>query len=94
MKPRHGPYGWLLAVLLVSGLPLLLHADDASPTPVEVRADGKGDFQTIQAAIDAVAPGGTILLGEGTFDENLVVTKPLTLRGLGFGATHLTSLLF
>ncbi len=32
-----------------------------------VRADGTGDFPTIQAAVDAAAPGDTILLEDGVF---------------------------
>jgi len=46
------------------------------PTSVHVRADGSGDFPTIQAAIDAVAPGGEVLLspevftGDGNRDLN------------------------
>ncbi len=41
------------------------------------------DFPTIQAAIDAVAEGGTVLIGPGTYQENLKITKSLRLVGLG-----------
>jgi pectin methylesterase-like acyl-CoA thioesterase len=33
------------------------------------------DFPTIQAAIDAVAEGGTVLIGPGTYQENVKITK-------------------
>jgi len=39
------------------------------------------DFPTIQAAIDAVAEGGTVLIGPGTYKENLKISKSLRLRG-------------
>jgi hypothetical protein len=41
------------------------------------------DFPTIQAAIDAVAEGGTVLIGPGPYQENLKITKSLRLVGLG-----------
>jgi hypothetical protein len=41
------------------------------------------DFPTIQAAIDAVAEGGTVLIGPGPYQENLKITKSLRLVGIG-----------
>lgn len=40
-----------------------------------------GDFQNIQEALDATAPGGTVLLQNGTYDVGLTIWKPVTLRG-------------
>jgi nitrous oxidase accessory protein NosD len=40
-------------------------------------------FTSIQAAIDAASPGATITIGAGTYVENVVVDKPLTLQGAG-----------
>ena len=40
-----------------------------------------GDLQNIQEAVDAIAPGGTILLQNGTYDVGLTLWKPVTLRG-------------
>jgi nitrous oxidase accessory protein NosD len=39
--------------------------------------------QSIQAAIDAAPAYGTVLIDPGTYAENLVVTKPLDVRGRG-----------
>jgi parallel beta-helix repeat protein len=39
--------------------------------------------ESIQAAIDAAEEGAVICLAEGTWEENLVIGKGLTLRGLG-----------
>ena len=42
-----------------------------------------GDFDTIQAAVDAAAPGALILIGPGTYNEAVnVTTDNLTIRGL------------
>jgi nitrous oxidase accessory protein NosD len=42
-------------------------------------------FNTIQGAINAATPGSTITIGKGTYAENVVVNKPLTLVGYGKG---------
>jgi hypothetical protein len=39
------------------------------------------DFSTIQAAIDAVAEGGTVLIGPGTYQESIQMSKSIRLRG-------------
>jgi pectin methylesterase-like acyl-CoA thioesterase len=47
-----------------------------------------GCFSSIQRAIDAAAPGDTILIGRGIYTENLVVPKSLTLLGVGDRDEH------
>lgn len=43
--------------------------------------------QSLQAAIDAAAAGDVICLARGTWTENIVIDKPLTLVGRGAGRT-------
>ena len=50
-----------------------------------------GDYPTIQEAIDAIAPGGTITLAEGTFREGFTIWKSVTIRGAGPDSTVLTA---
>ena len=42
---------------------------------------GGGRFETIQDAVDAAPDGSTITVGEGCYDESLVIDKPITLQG-------------
>ena len=41
--------------------------------------------QSIQAAVNAAPPGGTVVIGRGTFHESVLITKPLRLVGSGSG---------
>jgi nitrous oxidase accessory protein NosD len=40
-------------------------------------------YTSIQAAINAAAPGATITIAAGSYSENVVVNKPVTLKGSG-----------
>ncbi|MBK6765190.1 MAG: hypothetical protein IPG71_02430 [bacterium] len=51
-----------------------------------------GDAVTIQSAHNTAASGDTVLLGPGTFTENLVFTKKLILIGSGFSTPALCRL--
>jgi hypothetical protein len=44
-----------------------------------------GDYDSIQEAVDAVAPGGKVLLGAGAFTirSSIIVWKPVTIEGAG-----------
>jgi hypothetical protein len=84
----------LLAALLVSALALAACGDDGD----ESAADGAdqsegsgaegatlgvpGDYDTIQAAVDAAEPGDLVLVEPGVYEESVsVTTEELTIRG-------------
>jgi len=49
---------------------------------VTVRKDGKGDFKSVQAAINSAPPSSLIEIQDsGTYEEVLVINKKVTLRG-------------
>ena len=57
--------------------------DPASGAVVRVAADGGGDYRTIADAIYASPPDTTIEIAPGTYNEALVVDKPLQFVGVG-----------
>src|SRR5262245_7671659 len=74
----------VIAVLAVplSVLPQGAFAGGASPKLVVPT-----DFPTIQSAIDAVKPGGTVTVLAGTYTEQLAIAKNVTLVGAGMDTT-------
>jgi len=55
---------------------------EIKPKSLTVCASGC-DFTSVQGAIDAATPGATIFVGAGTYDEQVVINKALTLEGVG-----------
>ena len=47
-------------------------------TAAEIRVGAGGQYQTISEAVKSAQPGDTVLVGPGTYVENIVVDKPLT----------------
>ncbi len=45
------------------------------------------EYSTIQEAVDAGNPGETIILAAGTYQENLRIDKPFTIKGAGESKT-------
>ena len=59
----------------------------ASGGSIYVDWKGEGDYTTIQDAIDNANPGETIYVWAGTYYENVIVNKTVTLIGNGTGVT-------
>lgn len=68
----------------------IVYVDDnfANPTPGEdpdgagpAQNFGQDSFATIQEGVDAVVPGGTVIVMPGTYVESVAVNKSLTLDG-------------
>ena len=90
----------LLAGALLIGLVGPTLKSEAAPTAttwhVAVTGNDANDCQTpatacrnIKRAIDKATSGDTILIGEGTFAENLNIFKSLTLQGAGADVTFI-----
>ena len=48
------------------------------------------DFPTIQAAVNGAAAGDTIIVSAGTYSENIIIDKTLTLEGAGYSSPGTT----
>lgn len=49
----------------------------------QITIDGSGSYATIQAAIDAAPAASVIAVPAGTYNENITITKSLTITGAG-----------
>lgn len=86
---------WALNVNSIPSFPVALAAattaspgtlvvdDDGMATPANCNATTITPYTTIQSAITAAAPGDTILVCPGTYQEELLINKSLILRGIG-----------
>jgi parallel beta-helix repeat protein len=66
-----------ILVILIVGIPLQLNIKPVSADTITV----PGQYPTIQEAINAAAPGDTILVAAGTYFENVSVNKTVSLVG-------------
>jgi len=72
-------------VLLIAGAMIL----PSSAASVTVGAGGS--YKTIQAAVATAAPGDTITVSPGTYSENVVVDKPLTIKSSNGAASAIVT---
>jgi len=70
-----------LACAVLAGC--LAAAGSASAMMKSTVCSSKCPYTSIQAAINGSAEGATITIGKGTYVENVVVNKPVTLTGMG-----------
>jgi hypothetical protein len=63
---------------------------DSTGLPAVAVLNVPGQFATIQEAVEATPANGVIVLAAGTYEERVVITTPLTIRGAGRDSTFLT----
>jgi parallel beta-helix repeat protein len=78
-----------IAILLGMILPAVLGGLVLTSAPAEARSIlvVPRDYSTIEAAVAAASPGSTIRVDPGTYTEQVVIDKDLTLTGAGVDAT-------
>jgi Bacterial cadherin-like domain len=60
------------------------YVSPSSPSPSAAdNAFGRSDVSPLQTAIDNATPGDLILVGPGTYRENVLMWKPVRLQGVG-----------
>ncbi|RCV64848.1 CASH domain-dontaining protein [Methanophagales archaeon] len=78
---RHKEMNNKLAILvIIFAMSLVLSA--VVPASAETLSVDGSNFTVIQAAVDIASAGDTILVYPGVYYENVVVNKPVTLRGI------------
>jgi nitrous oxidase accessory protein NosD len=78
----------MCSVVVTAGTALLVAttpATAAGAATITIRVPH--DYASIQAAVDAAAPGDTIAVAGGTYTEEVVIDKDVQLRGAGVDAT-------
>jgi hypothetical protein len=73
----------LLAGLVALGLLTTEWLAPQTGRELSVAADGTGQFETIAAAVDVAQDGDVIVVYPGTYEESLLITQDIALRGGG-----------
>lgn len=79
----------LLPALWISIAGAVIAADE-SPIVFHVDAEGRGEYSSIQAAINAAPANAVVRIGPGRFRGPVKISRPLTLEGAGSDRTFLT----
>ena len=78
-------------LLIVLGALLLLYGATAQASSVSVGTclPALPHFSTIQAAINASAQGGTVMVCPGVYPEQITIFHPLTIKGVDSGGSNM-----
>jgi len=69
-------------ILALTTLALILVASSADARTWYVQPDGSGDAPTIAAAVDSCAPGDSVFIFDGVYDETqIILDKPMLITG-------------
>src|SRR3954469_539890 len=88
-RPRFRGGLFSLCTALALGVLALLPATAGAAATITVCASG-GDYTTIQAAVSAAAPGDTVSVSAGSYNEDVTIATPLTLSGAGAATTTIS----
>ena len=82
MKSIHAMPLTIPTFLMVVLIGLITVASSGAPAAyADAKLQVPEDFSSIQEAVDAANPGNTIEVDEGTYSENVIITKAIRLEG-------------
>ncbi len=83
----------IIAVPVVSIIALLLVSTVliVSVNAAELNVGSGAQYKSITEAVNAAQPGDTIIVSQGTYSENVVVTKSVTIKAASPGSTTVTA---
>ena len=74
----------VFGLVFFAGLCMLLdNSQESSAATITVDDDGNGDYTVIQEAIDSASTGDLIRVYEGSYTEELILNKTVTIQGNG-----------
>ncbi len=77
----------IFAIVIAALVPALVPGVAAAQSTIIHVYEG----QSIQAAVDAANPGDIIFVGPGSYTENVIVDKPVSIKGAGAARTTVQS---
>lgn len=82
---RASRWQWILGAIAIAGLLSACPVHAVTPVAVGTCHPSTPSYPTIQQALDAVSPSGTVLVCAAVYPEQIYIHQPVTLKGIPNG---------